>query len=189
MDGQTFIRAPMTRKRVMSEGERVERSICDRLKRNYPNGPTWYGGRAAAPPLELRMIPAINAVEYNLGNGGWAQFLWNCFDDWREIIADAREGYLLLSGPAQSAALSKLWKLCERDERECRRTLRRADAVLAKRGEDAWSAIFAKYTARSYAAPASDWETLFWGDAIYKKRLAWLAANEGRVRKAMGVLH
>ena len=61
----------------MSDGERVERLISDWLERNYPDGPTWYGRPAAeAPPLEIRMIAAFGAIEYNLSNGGWAQFLW-----------------------------------------------------------------------------------------------------------------
>jgi hypothetical protein len=77
----------------MSDGERVERMISDWLERNYPNGPTWYGRpESEAPPLEIKMIHAFVAIEYNICNGGWAQFLWNCFDDWREIINVAREG-------------------------------------------------------------------------------------------------
>lgn len=108
----------------MSDGERIQQLICDWIERNYPDGPSWYGRPATkAPPLEIKMIPALGAIEYNLGNGGWAQFLWNCFDDWREIINVAREGYLLIGAPEQSAALSTLWTLCERDERECREAL------------------------------------------------------------------
>ena len=34
---------------------------------------------------------------------------------------------------------------------------------------------------------AADWENLFWGEALYERRLAWLAANEARVRKAYGM--
>ena len=78
----------------MSDGERVERLIYDWLERNYPDGPTWYD-RAKdgfTPALEIRMISAFGAVEYNISNGGWAQFLCNCFPHWREIIADAKEG-------------------------------------------------------------------------------------------------
>src|ERR1700721_116407 len=82
--------------RFMSDGERIERMICDWLERNYPDGPTWYdrGEKDISPALEIRMIPAFNAIEYNLGNGGWAQFLWNCFPHWRAIIAVGKEGYL-----------------------------------------------------------------------------------------------
>jgi hypothetical protein len=173
----------------MSDGERVERLISDWLERNYPDGPTWYGRPATeSPALEIKMIPAFGEIEYNLSNGGWAQFLWNCFGCWREIINVARDGYLLIGAPEQSAALTTLWTLCERDERECGEMHKRAIAEWEKKGPDAWSAIFGKFTSRSYSAPSNDWEELFWGDSLYEKRLAWLAANEVRVRKVLGMV-
>ena len=172
----------------MSDGERVERLISDWLDRNYPEGPTWYGRPTAeAPPLEIRMIPAFGAIEYNLSNGGWAQFLWNCFGEWRDVITIAREGYLLIGAPEQSAALDTLWTLCERDEHECGEMHKRAMAEWKKNGPDAWSSIFGEFTSRSYSAPSNDWEDLFWGDGLYEKRLAWLAANEDRVLRALGM--
>ena len=159
----------------MSDGERVEQLIYDWLERNYPDGPTWYGRPASdQPPIEIKMISAFGAIEYNLSNGGWAQFLWNCFDEWRDIIDIAREGYLLIGAPEQSAALDKLRTLCERDERECREAQEQPE----------W--LFGKFTSRSYSAPANDWEKLFYGYGIYAKRPAWLAANEARVRKVLG---
>jgi hypothetical protein len=161
----------------MSDGERIEQMISDWLERNYPNGPTWYGRPAAeAPPLEIKMIPACGAIEYNISNGGWAQFLWNCFDEWREIINIARDGYLLIGASEQSAALAELWTLCERDERECREALE----------QPTW--LFGEFTSRSYSAPSNGWEDLFYDEAMYEKRLAWLAGNEARVRRAMGML-
>ena len=59
------------------------------------------------------MISAFGEIEYNLSNGGWAQLLWNCFGCWRDIINIARDGYLLIGAPEQSAALTTLWTLCE----------------------------------------------------------------------------
>jgi hypothetical protein len=174
----------------MSDGERVERLISDWLERNYPDGPPWYDRPAMeSPPLEIKMIPAFGAIEYNLSNGGWAQFLWNCFEHWREIINIARDGYLLIGAPVQSAALTTLWTLCERDERECDEMHKRAMVELEKKGPEAWSAIFGEFTSRSYSAPSNDWEQLFWDDGLYETRLAWLAANEERVRKALGMPH
>jgi hypothetical protein len=155
----------------MSDGERVERLISDLA------GPKlWYGRPTAeAPPLEIRMIPAFGAIEYNLSNGGWAQFLWNCFYEWREVITIAREGYLLIGAPEQSAALDELWTLCERDEQECREAIQ----------QETW--LFAEFTSRSYSAPSNGWEELFYGNDVYEKRLAWLAANEDRVLRALGM--
>jgi len=113
----------------MSDGERVETMISDWLERNYPDGPTWYdrSEQQIPPAIEIRMIYAFGAVEYNISNGGWAQFLWNCFPYWRPIIADAREGYLLIGATEQSAALDTLYALCERDEKECAETIRKFD--------------------------------------------------------------
>jgi hypothetical protein len=65
--------------------------------------------------------------------------------------------------------------LCERDERECREMLE----------QPTW--LFAEFTSRSYLAPSNGWEDLFCDDPIYEKRDAWLAANEVRARKAMGM--
>jgi hypothetical protein len=96
---------------LMSEGERVQQLIYDWLERNYPDGPTWFG-RSATEALEIKMIPAFDRIEYNLSNGGWAQFLWNCFGYWRDVINAARDGYLLIGAPEQSAALTTLWTLC-----------------------------------------------------------------------------
>ena len=172
----------------MSGGEPIERMISHWLERNYPNGPTWYGRPAAeGPPLEIKMIPAFVDIEYNISNGGWAQFLWNCFADWREVINVAREGYLLIGAPEQSAALTELWTLCERDERECGEMHERANAKFETKGTDGRSDVFGKFTRRSYLAPSFDWEDVLCDDALHEKRSAWLAANEARLRAAMGL--
>jgi len=170
----------------MTDGKRIERMIAAWAERNYPNGATWYDHAEdeILPPVEVRMIPAFNALEYDISNGGWAQFLWNCFPDWRAIIADAKEGYLLIGAPEQSAALDKLYALCERDEGKCDEMHRRANAAYEKDGDDGWSAIFGEFTSRDRLASEDDWEELFWDHAFYEKRQSWLAANEARVRAA-----
>jgi hypothetical protein len=172
----------------MSDGKRIEQMIYDWLERNYPEAAIWYDHdeKDISPALEIRMISAFDAVEYNLGNGGWAQFLWNCFPHWRAIIVVAKEGYRLIGAPEQSDALDKLYALCERDERECAE-MRRKSVADHDVSDDSYPS-FAAFTSRSYSAPASDWEGLFWDKALYEKRLAWLAANEARVRKAIEVL-
>lgn len=168
-----------------SDGERVQQLIFDWLNRNFPDGPTWYERPEKSPAIEIRMIAAFNDIEYNIGNGGWAQFLWNCFGHWRKIIEDGREGYLLIGATEQSAALDTLWALCERDERECGETIERS---LAESDDERYGSppFFAEFTSRSYSAPSNDWEPLFYDDGgAHEKRLAWFAANEFRVRKAL----
>ena len=167
----------------MSDGERVERLIFDWLERNYPDGPTWYD-RAKdgfTPALEIRMISAFGAVEYNISNGGWAQFLWNCFPHWREIIADAKEGYL--SDRARRSRV--LHSIAFTPYVSATKGMRRDDREIDKGKR--LDHLFRRFTSRSDPAPASGWEDLFWDKAMYEKRSAWLAANEARVRAAMGL--
>jgi hypothetical protein len=73
-------------------------------------------------------------------------------------------------------ALDLLAALCERDEAECLAAIHCDDESL-----DA----FAEFTRRSYGTNSNEWERLFSAD-IYDKRLAWLEANEARVRAIVG---
>jgi len=85
----------------MSDGERVETMISDWLERNYPESfETWYDrGKQQKLAIEIRMIPAFGAIEYNICNGGWAQFLWNCFE--------RRAGYSLRSVRARRKGMCR----------------------------------------------------------------------------------
>jgi Domain of unknown function (DUF4375) len=160
-------------------GAQIEELIYDWLKREYPEGPTWFDerlGNMTLPPLEARMLYAFNVIEYNISNGGWSQFLWNCFDQWRPLLETAQAGYELIGADEQAQALSKLRALCEQDEQECLASLQREDGSMD---------TFADFTRRSYVSQENEWEQLFWGD-IYDKRLAWLNANEHRIRAMVG---
>lgn len=124
-------------------------------------------------PMEIRMYAAFDALERNIGNGGWSQVLWNCHGSWRKLIAIAREGYLTIGAMEQATALDRLQTLCERDEAECR------SALLAK---DRSGLSFSQFTSRSYGAKGEDWERLFCpGSNLDKQRLDWLEANEARL--------
>jgi hypothetical protein len=160
-------------------GAEIEATIYAWLNATYPAGPTWFDEEELpkdAPPLEVRMLCACNLIEYNIGNGGWSQFLWNCFDRWRTLINTAQEGYSLIGAKEQADALNILRELCERDEQAC---------LAARRREDGSMETFVEYTRRSYLNRANEWEELFWGD-IYERRLVWLEANESRVRAIIG---
>jgi hypothetical protein len=153
----------------------VEEMIYEWLNAHYPDGPVWFDGDVPAgglPPLELRMLYAFNVIEYNISNGGWSQFLWNCFSNWRALLDTAQQGYYLIGAVEQARALDTMRALCEQDEQECLGALQREDGSMD---------MFAEFTRRSYGNVDNDWESLFWGD-IYEKRQAWLAANEGRIR-------
>jgi hypothetical protein len=174
----------------VNRGERVQELVYDWLKRTYPDGPDWDDPGFICglhSEIEIRMIPAFDAIEYNLANGGWAQFLWNCFGVWRQFIDTAQEGYSLISGREQSEALGQLRILCERDERECSEALQRSEQEDTGLTEDI--PYFAEFTKRSYASRVNDWEKLFWSKSgIYQRRLVWLDVNEARVRKALSML-
>ena len=162
-------------------GAEIEESIYGWLNEKYPEGPTWFDHYPVppdAPPLEVRMLYAMNVIEYNISNGGWSQFLWNCFDQWRAILETARDGYSLIGATKQAEALNILRELCELDQAEC---------LSAQEKEDGSMDAFAEYTRRSYLSKENDWEELFWGD-IYERRLAWLESNESRIRAIVGRL-
>jgi hypothetical protein len=155
--------------------------VYEWLRAKYPDGPVWFDEELPSeqlPPLELRMLYAFNVIEYNISNGGWSQFLWNCSSNWRAILDTAQAGYSLIGATEQANALNALRQLCEQDEPACLASIQREDGSM-----DA----FAEYTKRSYLSDENDWESLFWGDS-YAKRLAWLEANESRIRTIVGRL-
>ena len=157
----------------------IEDLIYEWLNANYPDGPVWFDEELPAeelPPIETRMLYAFNVIEYNISNGGWSQFLWNCLSNWRSILDTAQEGYALIGATEQARALDTLRILCEQDEPECLAAMQREDGSMD---------TFAEFTRRSYGKSDNDWESLFWGD-IYETRAAWLNANEGRLRSLIG---
>jgi hypothetical protein len=172
-----------------AKGKEVQSLIYDWLRLVHPDGPLW--GDAdfdcfGNTPIEIKMIPAFDAVEFNIENGGWAQLLWNCFANWRQLVQIAKQGYQMIGAAPQSTALDKLYALCTHDEQECEQ----ARAQASQASDDEASRVFAEFTRRSYGKRGFDWEALFFADSgIHEKRLEWLAANEARVRKAVGALH
>lgn len=160
-------------------GSHVEEMIYEWLKAKYPEGPIWFDQELPPdqlPPLETRMLYAFNVLEYNISNGGWSQFLWNCLPNWRALLDTAQAGYSLIGANEQARALDTMRALCERDEQEC---------LAALDQEDGSMDTFAEFTRRSYADSDCDWESLFWGE-IYETRGRWLEANEGRIRSLIG---
>lgn len=160
-------------------GSKVEEMIYEWLNAKYPDGPIWFDEELPAdqlPPLETRMLYAFNVLEYNISNGGWSQFLWNCLPNWRALLDTAQAGYALIGATEQAQALNTMRALCERDEHEC---------LSAVEQEDDSMDTFADFTKRSYVSDANDWESLFWGD-IHEIRERWLEANEGRIRSLIG---
>ncbi len=143
----------------MAEGERIQRMIYAWLDRatKIPWGvidpPSVDISEA---PIEIKMLCAFDTIEYNISNGGWAQFLWNCFDDWRGLIEVAREGYRLIGATEQCAALDQLQAVCAEHERECDALQSRAETE-----RDLDNRYFAKFTAGRFY----EWERQFSQDA------------------------
>ena len=159
----------------------IEEVIYDWLKTNYPGGPIWFDEDVPVeqlPPLETRMLFAFNVIEYNISNGGWSQFLWNCLYNWRALLDTAQQGYTLIGAVDQARALDAMRTLCEQDEQAC---------IAAMEREDGSMDTFAEFTRRSYSSNDNNWECLFWGE-IYEIRQTWLNANEGHIRSLLGRL-
>lgn len=163
-----------------SPGEHLENQIREFLASRFPNDSGWQDEQFhcfAGVPLELRMIPAFDALEYNIGNGGWSQVLWNCFGTWRELVRIGTEGYALTGATENVAAMGTLRSLLEANEVECREFMHLADV------EDDFS-YFAKFTARSYGTPVQEWERCFYFDSdLEERRYTWLHANSARIQR------
>lgn len=160
-------------------GEEIEETVIDWLAERYPEGPDWQNPKfhcLETEPLLLKMIPAFQAIEYNLGNGGWSQLLWNCFGTWRRLLEIAAEGYELIGAKEQQDALKPLHEVLSRDEAECARYLQMA-------ADEEGSETFAEYTSRSFAKPGYEWQSVFYYDSgIIELRHAWLEAHAAEIQ-------
>ena len=157
-------------------GEQVEALITESLDERYPDGWSWLDSEFDCfgdAPLQLKMIPAFNAVEYNISNGGWVQFLWNCWGCWPQVLDIAQPGYRLIGAHDQASAIDDLRRICERDDRVCEA------AMIASVKENNFKQHFESFTSRVITEPGNDWQALFFDDSgAYEKRLRWLEVNE-----------
>jgi len=165
-------------------GEELQSLVSVWFDEHYPEWKLdWLEGEFeayASLSIEIKMIPAFKFLEHNIINGGWAQFLWNGFGSWRQLIETAREGYVLIGGASkQLMALDELYTICERNEVECEEMLETEDGSMVN---------FGNFTSRSYNAAGNDWEKLLWpGTDIYWRRLSWLGEHESRIRGMLEV--
>jgi hypothetical protein len=160
--------------------EKIEERIYAWLNEQYPEGPVWFEEdwpEERLPPIEVRMLYPMNAIEYNISNGGWSQFLWNCIYTWRALIETARQGYLLIGARTQAEALDTLYQLCESTEAKCLEALGREDGSMNE---------FSDFTSQSYAKAGDEWQSVFYGSEPYDARLRWLEQNEHRIRRIVG---
>ncbi|MFK7803317.1 MAG: hypothetical protein AB8G95_16905 [Anaerolineae bacterium] len=160
------------------EGEKTEKQVVNWLDEHYPYWRIdWMesGSKSVTDlPFEFKMISAFRVLEHNMINGGRAQFLWNCFGNWRHLIEIAREGYKLLDGATeQLKALDSLATYCERNEKICEQAIQAEDGSLEN---------FKQFMKHSHSKNDDKWEMLLWsGTDVYWKRLKWLALNKVRI--------
>jgi hypothetical protein len=161
-------------------GEQVQDLITGFLDKRYPDGWSWLDSTFDCfgdMPLQIKMIPAFQALEYNINNGGWAQFLWNCFGCWPQLLEIAQPGYHLIGAHDQARAIDDLRRLCERDDGEC-------EAAMLRSVEEDDFSHFSSFTNRVITEPGNDWQDLFFYDSgAYETRLRWLKDNEALVRQ------
>ncbi|QDU42635.1 hypothetical protein Mal52_11020 [Symmachiella dynata] len=164
------------------DGETVESRVFQWLEKYYPDGVGWQNPDSDClgdAPIEIKLVAATNTIEYNISNGGWGQFLWNCHGTWRRLLAIGHEGYKLIGADAQADALQELGVLCERDIEECREYIRRADAEQDFKYP-------ASFTAQRVFFEEDHWTNLFYSTSgVYEKRLEWLEKNQERVLEAL----
>ena len=159
-------------------GNEVEARIWEWLQHTFPNDKGWQDPQFHCyrdVPLEIALVDAHAALEYNINNGGWSQVLWNCFGCWRQLLDLAGQGYTLIGASAQAEELKALYRLCERDEADCLRFMQRA----AKKKDFSY---FSKFTSRSYGGSEWDGEDLFfYGSGVGEMRRAWLAEHQEKI--------
>lgn len=154
---------------------KVEKIVRDRFDKHYPDRSTlWIEDSFdafATLPIELKMVPTFNFLEANLIKGGWAQFLWNGFGSWQQIIKIAHQGYDLIGvDPSVSHALNKLSQFCERNDAECAQELAAEDWGFSR---------FIESMEKKESDLDTGWEMLLWsGTPAYWKRLTWLDQKE-----------
>jgi hypothetical protein len=162
-------------------GEELQGLVTGFLDMRYPDGWSWLDSEFDCfgdTPLQLKMIPAFNALEYNISNGGGAQFLWNCWGCWPQLLDIAQPGYRLIGAHYQANAIDDLRRLCERDDQECEA------AMINSVKENNFNYYFEPFTSRIITEPGNDWQELFFHDSgAYETRLRWLEDNEALVRQ------
>lgn len=167
-------------------GEQLQDLVTEFLDRRYPNGWSWLDSEFDCfgdAPLQLKMIPAFSALEYNISNGGWAQFLWNCWGCWPQLLEIAQPGYCLIGAHDQARAVDDLRRLCERDDKECE------VAMIKSVKENNFKKHFESFTSRVITEPGNDWQRHFFHDSgAYETRLRWLESNEELVKRLTSAL-
>jgi hypothetical protein len=94
----------------------VLKAVYEWLNQVLPNGPEWRNPKFPlfeTVPFEVRFIICSDQLEFEIGNGGRPQFLWNTFFHWQKILKDCEVGYPLIGAPNQAAAIPKLRKFLE----------------------------------------------------------------------------
>jgi hypothetical protein len=160
-------------------GQRIQNSIYAWFDRRYPDVRAWFGPASAeyAPAsIEVRAVIALDAIEYNISNGGWSQLLWNCLPAWRLILDDGQHAYSQMGAMEQAAELRRIHDLCLRDEAQCGRLTAIHDPEMEN---------FARFTSRSAAGECR--EHLYYDSSykLYALRLLWMSRERTRIAAAL----
>ena len=175
----------------MDDAQRKGRALWDavatHLDEKYGTGPEWGEPdyhTLAAEPFEVRMLFVLGSIEYNIANGGWGQFLWNCLPHWRLMIDIAAKAYPMTGAPRHAEALGDLRRCCLHSEADAMATKRRA---IAERNFLVHTyPLFGEFLDRARAYDDGQWQHVFYGDDAHLALLTWLAANEGLFRRYLG---
>ena len=172
---------------AVEKGLTLWRALMVQLDERDPDGPRW--GKAdyhalAAEPFEIRMLCVMDSLEYNVSNGGWGQFLWNCVAHWRVMLDIAEKAYVLTGAPDHAAIIPELRRCCDHCEADA--IASRARAAAERNYLVEGYPMFGEFLDRARAYDDGNWQTVFYGEQAWHARLRWLAANDGLMRRYLG---
>jgi hypothetical protein len=143
----------------------IEDRVYKWFGKHYPGNPDAECHRTVAP--ELRTILFTSNVEGEISNGGLPQLLWNTFHHWRAVLDDAEMGYQLFGATQHCEAIREFRALFQRYEQECRHYMEHSSC--------------SEWCEYGNNVMKSQHKKLFFSDAGYEKRQAWITANEQRL--------
>ena len=161
-------------------GEELLEQIYDWLSRRHPDGPEWdkadFHCFRDCDPI-VRSIVAMDALEGEISNGAWGQFLWNTYPNWREILALAKSGYDSMDAAEQTLAIDLLAEKLSENEAHCAAAMARVDHT-------SFDQEFGNFTSIGYSDIGFKPQFAFMDESLINKRYQWLVKHAAVIQHA-----
>jgi hypothetical protein len=115
----------------------------------------------------------MRILENDVCNGGLAQFLWNFFYHWRDILEDCAYAYSVIGASAQASAIPEVIRILQEHEAACSVYIERASTTKNPAGFDVWYESAERTMDSPFDSLFCDTRTLA------AKRASWLSAQSG----------